>query len=926
MNILGDGIRGLSSILFMVSMSAHLSWAGVVSPNPMQWHKTTVTFQGPSVSESGTVNPFRDYRLDVTFTGPSQQEYVVPGFYAADGDAGKSGAQSGAVWQVNFTPDEPGEWSYGVTFLKGSDVALGKAGTPGKFFNLETGTFSVAITDKKSGGIDFRGKGKLVYTGDHHLKFAGSNTAFMKAGANSPEVFLEYKDFDNTSSSRAYADHVKDWKTGDPTWGTGKGKGIIGAINYLSSLGVNALYFLTMNHEGDGGDAWPWISTNKVDRYDCSKLAQWDMVFEHMDRMGLMIHFVLTETENEAFFEIKESGDRSGFADLRKLYYREMVARFGYHLAITWNVGEENGWDEGSGYHQPNSDSQRKLFSTYLRGLTYYNDHIVVHNGPSTDDHILPPLYGHSAFTGPSLQWNYDADIHAETLKLRNGSIAAGHPWVVSIDEPWTSPVKNDLTTWRKGIVWGNIMAGGAGAELYIGGGVDITEQNYRNYQEYYTIASIAAQFMMDHVGFDVMKPGDSFINNGWALKKKGQEYLLYLPNGGSPSVTLPAGTYTIRWFNPRIGGALQKGSKTQIAGGSAQSIGAAPATTGQDWVVRIRLKVTPEMSSSESTESSEIEVVSDGAYKEEGGLVVIEAESAQLSGKWQQESALAGYTGEGYIVYRTDATNFDPSLESAQVTYPFYISTPGEYRIKIRNYIPNDDMTEMNDMFLKVDGNTSWKSFSHTTWAWNWEFMHDDGDENFFEPDYSFTEGEHQLTIIGRSDGFALDRIQIYQTDSYTPQEDLPVSLRVDAEETNVSSSDTNENGVSSSSSDTNENTLSSMSGVTDPTVSSSTIENFVSSSDTFDENGGESTADIQEITASSITDWLSGRTYLTNSIATLRIVDVTGKVQGGSATTENVLSESASRRLASLSPGIYFIQVTTHKGAVVLLPYSHR
>jgi len=26
----------------------------------------------------------------------------------------------------------------------------------------------------------------------------------------------------------------------------------------------------------------------------------------------------------------------------RKLYYRELVARFGHHLAVFWNIGEEN--------------------------------------------------------------------------------------------------------------------------------------------------------------------------------------------------------------------------------------------------------------------------------------------------------------------------------------------------------------------------------------------------------------------------------------------------------------------------------------------------------------------------------------------------------------------------------------------------------
>ncbi|MHC4287925.1 MAG: DUF5060 domain-containing protein, partial [Planctomycetota bacterium] len=48
------------------------------------WHKVTLSFDGPQTSETATPNPFTDYRLDVTFTGPSGQQYMVPGYYAAD--------------------------------------------------------------------------------------------------------------------------------------------------------------------------------------------------------------------------------------------------------------------------------------------------------------------------------------------------------------------------------------------------------------------------------------------------------------------------------------------------------------------------------------------------------------------------------------------------------------------------------------------------------------------------------------------------------------------------------------------------------------------------------------------------------------------------------------------------------------------------
>lgn len=576
--------------LIFVVWGAVTAAGSEVLGEPKQWHKLVIAFAGPELSEAGTPNPFLDYRLDVDFTGPSGRVYRVPGYFAADGNAAESGATAGRVWQVAFPPDEPGSWRYRASFVKGPGIAARfEGGERVGFFDGESGTFTVAPTDQPATGRDLRGKGKLVYAGGHYLRFLGSGESFLKAGANSPEVFLQYREFDNTPSDRVYAAHVRDWRPGDPTWRDGRGKGIIGVVNYLAEVGINSVYFLTMNHQGDGKQAWPWIGTDTPDRYDVSKLAQWERVFDHFDRRGMMLHFVLTETENEAFFEMAEDGKPGGFADLRKVYYREMVARFGHHLAITWNLGEENGWDTGEGIQSPTSDRQRKAFSTYLRQLTPYRDHIVVHNGPSGTDTIFETLTGHQPITGPSIQWNYEADIHGTVGKWRLRSREAGHPWVATIDEPY---IKNkddaDVETWRKNILWGSLMAGGAGAEFYIGSGDDLRVQDYRAFERYYRPASQAVSFLQAHVPFQRMGPDDGFAPGAWTLKSDGEVYLLYLPNGGSTRLRLPDGAYRVRWFDPRNGGDLKTGSVSEIQGGPAVSVGSAPRLPDRDWVVLV--------------------------------------------------------------------------------------------------------------------------------------------------------------------------------------------------------------------------------------------------------------------------------------------------------------------------------------------------
>ena len=90
----------------------------------MTWHKVTLTMDGPETSERATPNPFMDYRLDVTFTGSNGQAYVVPGFFAADGNAAITSATSGNKWRVHFAPDSVGDWSYKVSFKSGPGIAI----------------------------------------------------------------------------------------------------------------------------------------------------------------------------------------------------------------------------------------------------------------------------------------------------------------------------------------------------------------------------------------------------------------------------------------------------------------------------------------------------------------------------------------------------------------------------------------------------------------------------------------------------------------------------------------------------------------------------------------------------------------------------------------------------------------------------------
>lgn len=247
-----------------------------------KWHKVTLNFTGEEFSENDADNPFLNYRLNVTFKN-GNKSYLVPGFYAADGNSAETSSSIGAIWQVRFSPDEVGKWTYDVSFRKGNEISVNgdiNAGEPISFDGIQ-GEFIIKESNKE--GNDFRAKGRLKYVEERYLQFEETREFFLKGGADSLEIFLGYFEFDQTSGSHKYELHAKDWKQGDPTWKNGKGKTIIGALNYLASKGMNSVYFLTMNVQGDGKDVWPWNSINERYRFDCSKLDQWEIVFDQMN-------------------------------------------------------------------------------------------------------------------------------------------------------------------------------------------------------------------------------------------------------------------------------------------------------------------------------------------------------------------------------------------------------------------------------------------------------------------------------------------------------------------------------------------------------------------------------------------------------------------------------------------------------------------
>ena len=521
----GQWALGLGSVLLPSIVGAAVSSKDLGDLGTYhKWHKIQVVLPGPAMSVTGAANPFT-IPVDVTFIGPGSN-VTVPAFYDGDG----VGGYSGNVWKVRFSAGALGQWSF--TSASTEPTLSGYSGT----FSVD----APPPTDP-----DFLRWGRLLYAGNHYLKFADGGP-WLKAGIDDPENFL--------------GTAIGDWNAKKA------------AVDALSTREVNSIYAITNNIDGDRNDSWPWWGSTTTEakanssRFDVAKLQDWEDFFTYCDGKGVAIHLVLND-------------DSCWHAYDSDLYYREMVARFGHHPAVIWNIGEEA--------NEIYTNSEQVALAGKLRSIDPYHHPVTVHRAASTSSNS--PVLDNQNFDLTSIQAGNGGDdftsitlldMNRIVINQRTASASSGRPIPVMIDETprVTSVTSATRLKMRSQVLYPIYLAGG-NFELHYydaywpGGSVDIQALG-----PMLDDMRLARQFA-ESMPLLTMAPNNALLSvtsGNYCLANPGAAYGIYMTSSGPVDLDLRAvsGSFAVTWYNVTTGSSANGGSLT---GGAWRSLGSPP-------------------------------------------------------------------------------------------------------------------------------------------------------------------------------------------------------------------------------------------------------------------------------------------------------------------------------------------------------------
>ena len=150
------------------------------------------------------------------------------------------------------------------------------------------------------------------------------------------------------------------------------------------------------------------------------------------------------------------------------------------------------------------------------------------------------------------------------------------------------------------------------------------------------------------------------------------------------------------------------------------------------------------------------------GAYLPDDGLVVVEMETLAEGAGWSGDTSLEGFAGKGYVAWSGPDMSKKPG--NGLVGFDTQISEGGAYELRLRNRHDHPDVTDANDVWVRIDGGDWTKVFSSFRGEWTWDTRHRTADGKVGPVVLDLEPGVHKIEFSGRSEGFMIDRVHLFQ------------------------------------------------------------------------------------------------------------------------------------------------------------------
>jgi len=150
------------------------------------------------------------------------------------------------------------------------------------------------------------------------------------------------------------------------------------------------------------------------------------------------------------------------------------------------------------------------------------------------------------------------------------------------------------------------------------------------------------------------------------------------------------------------------------------------------------------------------------GAYLPSDDLVVVEMEDLAEAAGWTSSSDLAGFAGRGYVEWSGPDMAKQPG--TGLVGFETRLEAAGSYELRLHNRHDAPDVTDANDVWLRVDGGAWNKVFSSVRGDWTWDTRQRSTAGNVGPVVLELEPGTHKIELSGRSQGFMVDRVHLFK------------------------------------------------------------------------------------------------------------------------------------------------------------------